>query len=70
MLSGKKLGVISSIIGISIGAYFAMSPIISNYSLGFSTSGDIGLQSAIIGSVVGLSFALIGVISNSQQTNT
>ncbi|WP_019028910.1 hypothetical protein [Colwellia piezophila] len=66
MLLGKKLGILSSIVGISISLYFAVSPVLFN----LSPSHDAGLQSAIIATFVGLSFAVIGIISNNQRKNT
>lgn len=64
MLLGKKVGIISAITGISIGLFYAVSPVIYNLSNGLMSGHEAGLQSAVIATVAGLSFAAIAIISN------
>lgn len=63
MLLGKKLGILSSFFGISVGAYYSVSSVLSNPLL---SGQSLGLQIAIIAIVAGLSFFTIGIMSNKQ----
>ncbi|MGB2740867.1 MAG: hypothetical protein WBC60_09990 [Cognaticolwellia sp.] len=64
MLIGKKVGLLSAVIGTSIGVYYALSPVINNLSNGSITGHTAGIETAAIATIVGLSLAFIGTISN------
>ncbi|WP_076418380.1 hypothetical protein [Colwellia sp. UCD-KL20] len=61
MFNGKKLGILSSAVGVSAGLLYALPPVIANI---LSTHNNVGLQSAIVATIVGVSFAVIGVTLN------
>lgn len=61
MFNGKKLGILSSAVGVSAGLFYALPPVMTNI---LSTDNNVGLQSAIVATIVGVSVAVIGVTLN------
>jgi hypothetical protein len=64
MKAGTTIGGIFSAVGILVGGYFGVSPILQRFSEHQITSQTAGVEFAIIGTILGISCTTAGIILN------
>lgn len=67
MINAKPIGLISGVLGVSIGSYFSATAIIDSLNSAAITGQQAGIYSAITATILGMSLALIGFVYNQAK---